>query len=152
MCVLYDMGYTLPDYQTAYLNAMDLVSAALDKCVYDYHMNDFSWEELSLVESSSSSTMQQSIDTPIAPKVCHMNATITCNKPGTLDQSLDQGQPTDGHIEDLTPDNIFTNFREETVLAHIKIRNMLYCKGDPIEIPSQTKIRPHDVEQRAKKV
>jgi hypothetical protein len=58
MCVLYDMGYTLPDYQTAYLNAMDLASSALDKCVYDYPMNDFSWEELSLEESSSSSTMQ----------------------------------------------------------------------------------------------
>jgi hypothetical protein len=42
MCVLYDMGYTLPDYQTAYLNAMDLASSALDKCVYDYPMNDFS--------------------------------------------------------------------------------------------------------------
>jgi hypothetical protein len=133
MCVLYDMGYTLHDYQTAYLNAMDLASSALDKCVYDYHMDDFSWEELSLEESSSSTTMQHSIDTPIAPMVCHMNATITSNEPGTMDQShdqsLDQDQPTDGHIEDLTPDNIFTNFREETVLAHIKIRNMLYCKG-----------------------
>jgi hypothetical protein len=95
MCVLYDMGYTLPDYQTAYLNAMDLASSALDKCVYDYYMNDFSWEELSLEESSSSSTMQQSIDTPIAPKVCHMNAKITSNEPGTMDQSFDQSLDQD---------------------------------------------------------
>jgi hypothetical protein len=126
MCVLYDMGYTLPNYQLAYLHAMDLASSALDNCAFDYPLDCFDWTDHPTQLHSSSDILQPQIETTHTPLVYHINNHNTSE--------------SDGHIEDLTPSSkVFPldENMEQVTLAKIRILNMLHCSEEPIEILSQ---------------
>jgi hypothetical protein len=94
MCALYDMGYSTPDYQVAYLNAMDLASSALDRCTFDYPLDNFDWDCNSKIVSNTPTNTCQLTQTTTTPKVNHILSTIK--------------EEIDGGIEDFTPTNIFS--------------------------------------------
>jgi hypothetical protein len=166
MCALYDMGYTLPNYQLAYLHAMDLASSALDRCEFDYPMEEFSWEDVPNNTSSTPSTRRQLSDAPTRPpEVYHINsmcssqngshtvkATHIATNMGTH-HNLCSNSPTldfDGKIEDITPKSDI--FQEHAKLAKIRVCNMLHCKGDPVEMISQVQTKLSTIDQELRKL
>jgi hypothetical protein len=120
MCVLYDMGYTLPNYQLAYLHAMDLASSALETSL---SLGCFNWDELPNEATTHVPLTSPAVGTPTTPMLQHL--TSTC---------VNQ----DGAIEDITPPNLFTQATPNygDMIASVRVRNMLFCKGDPIDLPS----------------
>jgi hypothetical protein len=126
MCVLYDMGYTIPNYQLAYLHAMDLASSALDRCAFDYPLDCFDWIDHPTQLQPSSNIEQPQLENTHTPSVHHIYTHCTSE--------------CDGHIEDITPPSKVFPISEDIKqarLANIRIQNMLHCSGEPIEILSQ---------------
>jgi hypothetical protein len=152
MCALYDMGYTLPNYQLAYLNAMDLASSALDRCVFDFPMSGFSWEELSLDEPAPPNTLPQNVEACTISGVATPRTYAQVTPPMVYHVHSHNLSELDEHIEDVTQPNMFSNPREAAALASVRIRNMLYCKGDPIEMNSQVDTFPLDIQQQLDKL
>jgi hypothetical protein len=59
MCVLYDMGYQLPNVHYAYLNAMDLCATALGATPIDFDMEGCDWDLASWPRNSILTDLSQ---------------------------------------------------------------------------------------------
>jgi hypothetical protein len=141
MCVLYDMGYTIPNYQLAYLHAMDLASSALDNCAFDYPTDCFDWSNYPTQLQSSPNTLQPTIETTHTPLVHHINAHSTSE--------------SDGKMEDITPPSKVFPISEDIQqirLAKLRMLNMLHCSEEPIEILSQVTTNFGKIEKELAKI
>jgi hypothetical protein len=118
MCVLYDMGYTLPNYHIAYLHAMDLASSALETSL---SLGCFNWDELPNEATTHVPLTSPAIVTPTTPMLQHLTSNCVSQ---------------DGTIEDITPPNLFAQATPNygDMIASVRVRNMLFCKGDPIDL------------------
>jgi hypothetical protein len=86
MCVLYDMGYQLPNVHYAYLNAMDLCATALGATPIDFDMEGCDWDLASWPRNSILTDLDQ-----CSWNLCTASESTSVGEAPLLSSRLDDG-------------------------------------------------------------
>jgi hypothetical protein len=113
MCVLYDMGYQLPNVHLAYLHAMDLCATALGTTPVDYDLEGDGWDFAPMPSSITTMDVDQ-CSWNLCPDTCPRGIPLlssilddgggTACPPDMYDPDLDSASDSEEEgIKDITP-------------------------------------------------